>query len=179
MGYERVNEVQVITLALATGGTYTLTLSGQTTAAIAYNAAASAVKTAIEALSNVGSGNTTVTGVAGGPYVVTFLGALANTNLAQMTTTSSLTGTGATVTVATAQQGTANLPRSVASNGRDDHLSIVEEVGEAPSTGGLWGGLRLVSTGTITPPTPPAGAEERTRKIFRSHVFSKRITGWQ
>ncbi|WP_280389313.1 hypothetical protein [Nocardia wallacei] len=53
-----------------TGGTFTLTVDGQTTTGIAYNAAASAVQSALEALSTVGTGNATVTGSAGGPYSV-------------------------------------------------------------------------------------------------------------
>ncbi|MGV9744591.1 hypothetical protein ACWDTG_06715 [Rhodococcus zopfii] len=53
-----------------TGGTFTLTVGGQTTAGIAYNAAASAVQSALEALSTVGAGKATVTGSAGGPYIV-------------------------------------------------------------------------------------------------------------
>lgn len=39
----------------ATGGTYTLTVDGHTTAAIAYNANDSAIKSAVEALPNVGT----------------------------------------------------------------------------------------------------------------------------
>lgn len=46
-------------------GTFTVTVDGQTTSAIAYNAATSAVKTAVELLSTVGSGNSTVGGTAG------------------------------------------------------------------------------------------------------------------
>ncbi len=53
-----------------TGGTFTLTYQGQTTAAIAYNAAASAVQSALVALSTIGTGGVTVTG--SGPYTVTF-----------------------------------------------------------------------------------------------------------
>lgn len=52
-----------------TGGTFTLTVSGQTTAGIAYNAAATAVKSALEALSTVST--VTVTGSNGGPYSIT------------------------------------------------------------------------------------------------------------
>ncbi|MFJ1454693.1 hypothetical protein [Nocardia sp. N2S4-5] len=54
-----------------TAGTFTLTVGGQTTTGIAYNAAASAVQSALEALSTVGTGNAVVTGSAGGPYSVT------------------------------------------------------------------------------------------------------------
>ncbi|GAA1882000.1 hypothetical protein [Williamsia serinedens] len=53
------------------GGTFTLSVGGQTTSGIAYNAAPSAVDSALEALSTVGTGNATVTGSAGGPYAVT------------------------------------------------------------------------------------------------------------
>ncbi|MFW3477497.1 hypothetical protein [Streptomyces microflavus] len=48
------NEVQTLTVTGGpTGGTFTITWSGQTTAAIAYNATAAVVQTALEALSNV------------------------------------------------------------------------------------------------------------------------------
>jgi len=64
-------EVQTVTVTGGpTGGTFTLTYSGQTTAAIAYNAAASAVQTALNNLSNLDGA--TVSGSAGGPYTVTF-----------------------------------------------------------------------------------------------------------
>lgn len=95
-----VAEVQTVTITGApTGGTFTLTLDGETTAAIAYNASAATVQAAIEALSNVDS--VTVTG--SGPYVVTFGG---NANVPQMTATASLTGgTSPNVTVATTTGG--------------------------------------------------------------------------
>ncbi|MCX5000988.1 hypothetical protein [Streptomyces longwoodensis] len=59
-----------------TGGTFTLTFSGQTTSAIAYNASASAVQSALEALSNVASGDVTCTGgpLPGTPVAVSFAG---------------------------------------------------------------------------------------------------------
>lgn len=100
------DEVQTVTVTGATGGTFTLTFDGQTTAGIAYNAAASAVQSALEALSNIGAGDVTVTGTAGGPYTVTFAGALADMNVPQMTADgASLTGTSPTVTVTTSTQG--------------------------------------------------------------------------
>jgi hypothetical protein len=54
------NEVQTLTID-ATGGTFTATFSGQTTAALAYNLRASALQAALEALSSIGSGNVKVT----------------------------------------------------------------------------------------------------------------------
>lgn len=101
------SEVQTVTITGSpTGGTFTLTYSGQTTSSIAYNAAASAVQSALTALSNIGSGNVAVTGSAGGPYTVTFQGSLAHTNVAQMTATGSFTGgTSPAVTVSTGTGG--------------------------------------------------------------------------
>jgi hypothetical protein len=104
-------EVQSVTVTGApTGGTFTLTWSGQTTAAIAYNATAAAVQAALQALSNIGAGNVTVTGANGGPYSVTFTGTLANADVAQMTASGAgLTGgTSPGVTVATTTAGGAD-----------------------------------------------------------------------
>lgn len=89
------NEVQTVTITgTPTGGTFTLTYAGQTTAGIAYNAIASAVQSALLALSNLDTGDVTVSGGPGPAtaWVVTFSGGLANENVAQMTATSSLTG---------------------------------------------------------------------------------------
>lgn len=103
------NEVQTITVTgVPTGGTFTLTYAGQTTGSIAYNAAATAVKTALAALSNLSASDITTTGGAlpGSPVVVTFTGSLAGTNVAQMTATASLTGgTSPAVTVTTTTPG--------------------------------------------------------------------------
>ena len=95
---ERKNETQLVTVeGVATGGTFTLTYAGQTTSALAYNIAATAVVTALEALSNIGVGDVAVEGAAGGPWSVTFQGALAYTNVASMTASgASLTGGGGT-----------------------------------------------------------------------------------
>jgi hypothetical protein len=96
------NEVQKITLTGSpTGGSFTLTYGGKTTAAIAYNATAATVQTALQALTTIGTGNVTVTGNAGGPYTVTFVGSLAHHDVPALTATSSLTVT----TVATTRPG--------------------------------------------------------------------------
>lgn len=69
-----VDEVQTLTISgTPTGGTIKLAFRGQTTGAIAYNAAASAVQAALRALSRVGPG-LTVSGSGGGPYTITFSG---------------------------------------------------------------------------------------------------------
>jgi len=106
----QTNEVQTVTISGSpTGGTFTLTYGGQTTAALAYNAAAADVQAALEALSNVGAGNVSVSGAAGGPYTVTFKGVLGGTDVSQMTAADSLTGgTDPSVAVSTTTAGGAN-----------------------------------------------------------------------
>lgn len=62
----------IATLGAQTTGTFTLTYGGLTTAGIAYNATASAVKTALVALDDgYAASDWDVTGSAGGPYTVT------------------------------------------------------------------------------------------------------------
>lgn len=64
--------VQEIKLLNATGGTFTLTINGETTPTIAYNATSAAVKSAIVKLNGISSSDITVTGSAGGPYTIKF-----------------------------------------------------------------------------------------------------------
>lgn len=101
------NEVQTLTVTGApTGGTFTITFSGQTTAAIAHNATAAAVQTALEALSNINPGDVAVTGNAGGPYTLTFGGQYLGENVGEVTTTESFTGgTSPDITIATTTAG--------------------------------------------------------------------------
>jgi RHS repeat-associated protein len=106
-GY-KADAVQQATLTGSpTGGTYTLSFGGQTTAAIAYNAAASAVQSALQNLSTIGTNNALVSGPAGGPWQVRFAGTLAETPEAEMTGNGSgLTGgTSPSVAMGTTSQG--------------------------------------------------------------------------
>lgn len=103
-----VSEVQSLDVD-ATGGTFTITWNGQTTGAIAYNALAAVVQTALEALSNIAPGDVVVTGGVGKsgggtPYVLTWSPYLGN--VAQPTATATaLTGGGAAVTPGTTTAG--------------------------------------------------------------------------
>src|SRR5947208_1612589 len=91
-----VNDVQTISeTGPPTVGTFTVTLDSYTSAAIAYNANAAAVQTALVAMPNIGSGNVVCSGgpLPGTPVVVTFQGALAGTIVNSMTVNSAgLTG---------------------------------------------------------------------------------------
>jgi len=103
-------EVQTITITgTPTGGTYTLTFDGETTGAIAYNATAATVRSALAELSNI---NYTDITTAGGPHpgtaiTVAFAGQYEHTDVALMTATGSLTG-GTTPAVAVATTTTAS-----------------------------------------------------------------------
>jgi hypothetical protein len=80
------NEVQTLSLIGGpTGGTFSLTFLGQTTAAIQWNATAANVQSALVALASVGAGNVLC---AGGPLpaavTITFQGALGNVGQAMI-----------------------------------------------------------------------------------------------
>lgn len=103
------NEVQTVTISGSpTGGDFVLVFRNKATTDIAYNATSSAVQTALQAVSTIGSGNATVSGSAGGPYTVTFAGALAGQKVDQLTATGNFTGgTSPAVATATTTQGSA------------------------------------------------------------------------
>lgn len=89
------NEQQTVTITGGpTGGTFTLSYAGATTAAIAYNATAADVAAALAALATVGTANVSASGgpLPGTAVVVTFTGRLGSTDVAMMTAASALTG---------------------------------------------------------------------------------------
>lgn len=72
-------DVQTISISgTPAGGTFTLAFDGEPAKALAYNSAASDIQAALQALSNIGSGNVTATGgpLPGTPIVCTFTGDL-------------------------------------------------------------------------------------------------------
>lgn len=97
-------EVQTATISgTPTGGSFTLTGNGFTTPAIAFNASAATVQTAVRGLGGDYS-NVVVTGSAGGPYTITFPADVGNP--AQLVKTASLTGgSSPDVTMATTTGG--------------------------------------------------------------------------
>jgi hypothetical protein len=103
-----VNEIQSLATASGTitAGTFTLQFEGPTTTALAWNASAATIITALNALSTVAPGDIVGTGGAlpGTPVVFTFGGAYAGVNVPQIVVDS--TGlTGGTLAVATTTQG--------------------------------------------------------------------------
>ena len=100
-GRNGTSELQAVSVT-ATGGTYTLTFDGQTTAAIAFDATATQLDAALEALPNIGSGDVTVAPPSAGTYNVTFANVLARQNVPEMTADSTnLTGGTASVSTTT------------------------------------------------------------------------------
>lgn len=129
LGGTPTSEVQTVTITgTPTGGNWNLTFDGQTTATVAYNAAAAAVQSALEALSNIAPGDVVVTGGPGPgtPYTVTFAGVYTGTNVPVMTAAHAFTGGSApNVTVTTPTQGGTLVPSPLktAINNKD-HLHV-------------------------------------------------------
>ena len=106
-GTAAVDEIQTIS-STATGGTFAMSFGGQTTGALAFNATAAQIDTALEALSSIGAGNVTC---AGGPLgtagvTVTFAGTLAGQDAA-MVTVDNTNMTGGTASIAETTKGRA------------------------------------------------------------------------
>jgi hypothetical protein len=107
------DEVQLIAVSGATGGTFALGYRGVWTAGIAYNAAAATVQTALEGLAGIGAGQVTVTGSVGGPWKATFGGTLADTDVDELAINIALLTGGAAVPdgqVTTLVQGASGTP---------------------------------------------------------------------
>ncbi len=99
-GVNNVNEVQSITVSgTVSGGTYTVTFNGETTAAIAWNAAIADIELNMESLDNIPQGECTVGGGAlpATPVTLTFSGTLAGAQPEITVNSSSLTGGGSYV----------------------------------------------------------------------------------
>ena len=78
------NELQSLSSPVASGGTFTLTFNdggtARTTAGIPFDASPAQLESALEDLTNVSSGDVSVSGAAGGPWQVEFVGGLADTD---------------------------------------------------------------------------------------------------
>lgn len=105
---ELSNEVVTITATgTVSGGTYTITVNGQTTAAIDYNDVNADVISALEALSNIAPGEVVASGGAlpTTPLVLTFGGTLQDTDLTISVSSASLTGGGSYTATETTKGG--------------------------------------------------------------------------
>lgn len=158
-----INEIHTISIiGEFTSGTWTYTINGQTTSGISLDASAAAVQTAIEALSNVAPGDVTVTGDVGGPWTVTFKGALAYSNIIASVSGAGLapSGTAAAAQLATKVDGSGPATTS-------DFQSITVKLGEVYQF-----------------PFPPDGAfdimgrwntSDASPTMVRARVFNNRV----
>lgn len=132
------DEIQAITKSgTVSGGTFTITYSGQTTSAIAYDASAATIQAALEALSNLAPGDVFVSGgpISTGRVHIRFAGTLAGTNVAAITVDStSLTG-GGTYGVSTLLSGGASVPQITESPMSGNEFNLYVDT----SSGGLGG----------------------------------------
>jgi len=131
------NQVQRIQLMdTPTGGTFTVTYAGQTTAGIAYNASASTVETAITGLSTVGAGNVSVTQIEDFAYLVEFIGDFRGVDADVLVVDGdSLTGgTLGTVTRSQAARDGTNAVYKIEQNGSAWKITLTEENGRTSTT---------------------------------------------
>jgi hypothetical protein len=143
---------QTVTVA-GSAGTFTLALCGGVTAAIALNAAAADVQTALEAV--VGSGNVAVSGSAGGPWTVSFknaqggqpqpamVGDASKLTAANAQQTVTVTATGGHFTLSVGAETTVNIAYNAAAADVQAALEALVAVGAGNAAvtgnaGGPW-----------------------------------------
>jgi PKD repeat protein len=180
----QTNETQTVRVTNATAGTFTLTFDGQTTAALPFSATAAQIQTALEALSNLGTGDVAATG---GPVntanvSVNFRGARQQQDVPQMSADGAgLTG-GTVATATTAVGGLYNAPHVDARRGalntndlRGKVLRIKVKDGDiTPAEANQFGGAYNVPSGNLfalgTAKTRPEVYAMGFRNPFRLQV---------
>jgi len=184
-------EAQTISFAAApTIGNFVLGFMGYTTTNIPFDADAAAIQAALEALPSVGPGNVVVTGAPGGPFDVGFQGALANTDLPQMTAAAGVPAIDEVPTTATtADGGTADVDwyrfevryDAVASEGslNPNHAAVVFDMdyadGFARANTNLWvfdsqGQMLLVGRDSNVAEDRPIGGSSATEDLSRGSI---------
>lgn len=125
-----VNEVQTVTLdATPEVGTFTLTYDAETTAAIAYDADAAAITSALEATAAFETGDVSVDRT-GNVITITYQGGLAAMSLPEITADSSLKQDASTISVSVTQSG---ITDTLANASISTTTPAVAEVGSTPS----------------------------------------------
>ena len=150
-----INEVQRIAID-ATGGEYTLSFDGEETDPIPLAAPSAQVQTELEELSTIGAGNVSVVPDGGG-HAVTFVGALASTQVPQMIPDDSnvVTDPGFGVVVLTLTQGF---------NGHIGEGELTDATGVAAYT---------YSAGTTTRYLYAADADSGELKVFSGPALNQ------
>lgn len=166
----RTNEVQTLDLGAASAGTFTITFDDETTGAIAFNATAAAVQTALEALSNINPGDVIVTGgPLPGAITLTFGGQYAGADVETITVDDGNL-TGATVTIATGTAGGA-----ADTDGTQDpagHLGTTKNLGGTTAATAQDCGAALFWHGEVIVSKLPNshGLDSYARAILGNHI---------
>jgi hypothetical protein len=151
----------------ATGGTFTVTVNGQTTPAQAYNVTPATLQTAIQALSTVGAGNAIVTfGATGassisspGGYDIMFLHGMSGYTNPTVTATSSLTGTSPVLAVTNQTNVWLSGFNNIANPGWVDSAGKFSDMIFSPDVGsGTWvmRGVAAAQSPVVLPTSPGA-----------------------
>jgi hypothetical protein len=151
-----VNEMQKVAVD-ATNGGFKLEFEGKSTVLLAFNESPANVEASLNSLSTIGGAGGSVSvsggpGDAGGthPYVVTFGGTLATTNVSQMVANGAgLTGAGHSVSVTTSVGG---------GTGSGILVTYVQNIGGEKTTDPLEGKITLPA-GIVTASTPAVAFE--------------------
>lgn len=147
---QQVNQIDLLTLTDPTGGTYTLTVNGETTGPIPAGADAVAIQAALEALPGVGDGNVAVSGA--GPFSIEFTGALGGTAVTVSVDDADLNGT---ATIQRSQNAVAEQTGTICNNGQV-RISVQENPPSTTTTS------TTAAAGTATAATPVAAAAKFT-----------------
>jgi hypothetical protein len=174
----RSNEVESIRVN-ATGGTFTITYAGETTAPLSYNASAAAVREALEELPSLNPGDVTVLGGPGGegggtPYTLVFGGALAEQAVTPVTTDrSGLTGGKKLATVIVLRPGGAlDLRRFVLSLIEQQQKVAFEEAGLFSVITRIEQNMALTPhTSCVDPPSAPPINFEKHMTLNNKQAF--------
>jgi len=175
----RSNEVERITVN-ATGGTFTITYGGETTGSINYNASATEVQEALDALAGLKNpGNVTVIGGPGGsgggtPYTLIFGGELAEQAVTPVTTNrSGLTGGAKLATVVVLRPGgPLDLRRFILSEIEQQQKAALEGAGFFAGISRIEANMALNPLAScLDPLSAPALNPEKVQTLNNSQPF--------
>lgn len=152
-----INETQTIYNG-ATGGTFTISFSGQgPTNAIAYDAAAGTVETELEALSNITNVTVTGAGTSGDPWTITFMNP-GGQDAAEITADdTNLTGGTPTSTIATTQAGAEALKVMNITGTDGEFLIRIDDADTVTNAGNTAPVSQVDGAYSAVPETPAAG----------------------
>jgi hypothetical protein len=173
-GPAALDQRQTITVS-GSPTSFTLSFGGSApTSSIAGNADAAAVQAALEALSTIGAGNVIVSGAAGGPYTVSFTGALGSKDVASLIVSSVTGGTSPAVTVATTQAG--GLHQGPTGGIPVEQGQLVRNESLGTSDGSANQSFPLVHPGLIL--RPPGPAQQVSQDVLLITQLNTAIDAW-